>query len=221
MKVLVIEDQPELARFLKKGLESESIIVDVAHDGEEGIRLALLMVYDIIILDLHLPKVDGFTVATKIRDKKKNLPIVVLSGETDIDMKVKMLTICDDYVVKPFSLKEMVARLRAVRKRGRVVYADVLEVGDLRMDTRAYRVTRAGKEIHLRNKEFGLLKYLLENRGIVVSRSMILDNVWDMNVDPLTNTVDVHIRNLRKKVDEGYGKKLIISVPKRGYKIDG
>lgn len=221
MKVLVIEDQPELARFLKKGLESESIVVDVAHDGEEGIRLALLMVYDIVVLDLHLPKVDGHTVATRIREKKKNLPIVVLSGETDIDMKVKMLTVCDDYVVKPFSLKEMVARLKAVRKRGRVVYSDVLEVGDLRMDTQAYKVTRGGKELHLRNKEFGLLKYLLENKGIVVSRSMILDNVWDMNVDPLTNTVDVHIRNLRKKVDENFAKKLIISVPKRGYKIDG
>lgn len=221
MKILVIEDSPQLAAFLKEGLESDAIVVDIAHDGEEGVRLALLMVYDIILLDLGLPKTDGLTVANKIRDKKKDLPIVVLSGETDIDIKVNLLSVCDDYVVKPFSLKELIARLRMVRKRGRIMYPNILEVGDLRLDPYAHKVTRAGREITLRNKEFALLKYLMEHKGMVVSRSMILDNVWDMNIDPLTNTVDVHIRNLRQRIDRTFPKKLITSIHKRGYKIDG
>ncbi len=221
MKVLVIEDSSSMLTLLKQGLQSHSIVVDTAADGEEGIKLALFMVYDVVILDLGLPKAEGFAVAQRIKEKKRDLPIVVLSGDTRLEVKVQLLGICDDFIVKPCPLEELVARLYAVHKRGKVMYPAILEVDDLRLDPNAHKVTRGGKEIALRNKEFALLMYLMQHKGQVVSRTMMLENVWDMNVDPFTNTVDVHIRNLRERIDRRFAKKLITCIPKRGYKIDG
>ena len=220
MKVLVIEDEVEISKFVKKGLEAEAFVVDVALDGEEGVRLAIINTYDAVVLDFYLPKMNGMEVAKRIRESKKSLPIIVLTVEIDIENKVEMLSLCDDYITKPFSLRELVARLRALHRRGEVVHDKVLEVGDLYMDVNAYQVTRAGKPIELRNKEFALLEYFMRNSGIVLSRGMILENVWDMNVDPFTNTVDVHIRLLRQKIDDGFRKKLIKTIPKRGYKLE-
>ncbi len=218
MKVLLIEDEKEIAEFIKKGLEAESWVVDVVHDGEQGAQLALLNPYEVIILDFYLPKMNGLEVAKRIRQSKKLLPIIALTIEPDVDIKVKMLALCDDYVTKPFFLKELIARLKAVQRRGKITpYSDILEAADLRMDVKAYRVTRAGKPIKLRNKEFSLLEYFMRNPGVVLSRSIILENVWDMNTDPFTNTVDVHVQSLRKKIDSKFKNKLIQTIPKRGY----
>jgi len=133
---------------------------------------------------------------------------------------VQMLELCDDYVTKPFSLEELIARMHAVFRRRKIVQGNVFVIGDLRMDTSKYQVTRKGKPIMLRNKEFSLLEYFMQNEGLVLSREKILEKVWDMNTDPFTNTVDVHIRCLRGKIDEGYKKKLIHTVPRRGYKLE-
>ena len=220
MKVLLIEDEADIVCFVKKGLEAESFVVDTASDGEEGARLALSNPYDVVVLDIYLPKLNGIGVAKKIRERKKSLPIIVLTVEPDVETKVEMLALCDDYVTKPFSLKELIARLRAITRRGAVSSEDILKVGDLCLDVKAYRVSRANKKINLRNKEFALLEYFMRNPDVVLSRGMILENVWDMNADPFTNTVDVHIRLLRKKIDDGFKKKLIKTVPKRGYKLE-
>jgi len=220
MKVLVIEDEVEISKFVKKGLEAELFTVDVAHDGEEGVQLALINTYDAIVLDFYLPKLNGMEVAKRIRERKQSLPIIVLTVEIDVENKIEMLSLCDDYLTKPFSLRELVARLRALQRRGKTIQDDVLEVGDLCMDVNAYRVTRASKSIELRNKEFALLEYFMRNPGIVLSRGMILENVWDTNIDPFTNTVDVHVRLLRQKIENGFKRKLIKTVPKRGYKLD-
>ena len=220
MKVLVIEDEVEISKFIKKGLEAEAFVVDVAFDGEEGVQLAVINVYDVIILDFYLPKMNGMKVARRIRESKESVPIIVLTVEIDIENKVEMLSLCDDYITKPFSLQELIARIRAITRRGVLIQNDLLEVGDICMDVKAYKVSRAGKSIELRNKEFALLEYFLRNPGIVLSRGMILENVWDMNVDPFTNTVDVHIRLLRQKIDNDFRKKMIKTVPKRGYKLE-
>ena len=219
MKVLIIEDDAQVLKFVQRGLEAESVIVDTAMDGPSGVRQALLEFYDIVLLDLRLPEIDGYEVAKRIREKKKHLPIMILSAEAHIDMKVKLLGICDDYMTKPYSFKELFARIKTIIKRGVIVYSDIIEVGELRMDCKRFIVTRKGRELHLRNKEFSLLKYLMQHAGLVLSRTMILDHVWDMNINPMTNTVDVHIRNLRQKVDAGFKKQMIRSVPKRGYKL--
>lgn len=219
MKILVIEDEPGIAAFIRKGLTAECFVVDVATDGLEGAKMALMHPYDAVILDLHLPGMHGKQVAERIREHKQSLPILVLSVDADLDEKVGLLGYCDDYVTKPFSLKELVARVRAVLRRSPIVQGDILEVGDLRLDARSCRVYRGGAEITLRNKEFALLEFLMRHAGTVLSRHTILEHVWDMNVDPFTNTVDVHIRQLRKKIDKSYTTKLIHTIPRRGYMI--
>ncbi len=218
MKILIIEDEIGISNFLKKGLESELCIVDTANTGEAGIELAHQNTYDVIILDFHLPDMLGSEISNLIRKKKPSIPILVLSVERNMDIKVDMLSICDDYMTKPFSLRELIVRLRALTRRGEVLSGDILKIGDLIIDTRRYAVTLNRKTISFRNKEFALLEYLARNNGIVVSREMILEHVWDMNTDPFTNTVDTHIRLLRKKL-ENDGYVFIHTVPKRGYRF--
>jgi two-component system copper resistance phosphate regulon response regulator CusR len=218
MKILVIEDEGGIATFLKKGLEAEICVVEVASTGETGINLAHMNSYDAIVLDFHLPDMLGSEISARIREKKPSIPILVLSVERDMDIKVDMLSICDDYMTKPFSLRELVVRLRALTRRGEVLHGTVLQTGSLILDTRKHIVTLDGKVISLRNKEFSLLEYLMRNDNIVVSREMMLEYVWDMNTDPFTNTVDTHIRLLRKKL-ESKKHRFIHTVPKRGYRF--
>ena len=218
MKILIIEDELNIANFLKRGLEAELCVVDVALTGQSGIALANINQYDVIVLDFHLPDMLGSEISVSIRKRKPSIPILVLSVEHNIDIKVDMLSICDDYMTKPFSIRELVVRLRALTRRGEVIHGDILKAGSLIVDCARHVATLNGKEIFLRNKEFSLLEYLMRNQDIVLSREMMLEHVWDMNTDPFTNTVDTHIRLLRKKL-EGPKRSFIHTVPKRGYRF--
>lgn len=218
MKILIIEDEKDIANFTKKGLGAELFVVDVANTGAKGVTLACRNSYDAVILDFHLPDMKGSEVSSAIRKCNPSTPILVLSVEQDMDIKVDMLSICDDYMTKPFSLRELVVRLRALARRGEVLHGDILKAGNLMLDSTKYTVTLSEKPIELRNKEFCLLEYLMRNKDIVLSREMMLEHVWDMNTDPFTNTVDTHIRLLRKKL-ENKKRKFIHTVPKRGYRF--
>lgn len=218
MKVLVIDDEVQLVQILKKGLALHHCVVDIATSGKEGVMRARSNHYDVIILDYCLGDMRGDEVATLIRTYKSTIPILVLSREESIQVKVSMLSVCDDYVTKPFSFSELVARLHALVRRGAVVQQDVLTAGPLVLDARRYTVSLYGRMVVFRNREFALLEYLMRNQGIVLSRETILTHVWDMNADPFTNTVDTHIRLLRKKLDTP-GVVFIHTLPKRGYQF--
>lgn len=216
MKILVIEDEPEIATFIKRGLEAELCVVEIASTGARGVALGQMNSYDAIVLDFHLPDMIGTEISAEIRKHKPSVPILVLSVECNMDIKLGMLSVCDDYMTKPFSIRELAVRLRALNRRGEVLHGNVLQVGGLILDCTKYAVMLDGKFITLRNKEFTLLEYLMRNEGIVLSREMMLEHVWDMNTDPFTNTVDTHIRLLRKKL-ENKKHTFIQTVPKRGY----
>lgn len=218
MKILLIEDETNMRTFIKKGLQAELFIVEAAATGKEGIAMAHANHYDAVILDFHLPDMTGLQVVQAIRKAKPSLPVMVLSVEVDIDVKVEMLSICDDYVTKPFLLKEIAIRLHALSRRGTMLTENILRQGDVELDTNRHLVTLGGKPLQLRNKEFALLEYFIKNSGVVLSREMILERVWDMNIDLFTNTVDVHVRLLRKKI-HSKNKEYIHTVPKRGYKF--
>ncbi len=218
MKILLIEDETDITAFVKKGLGAELCVVESSSTGERGIALARANAYDAVILDFHLPDMTGDQVSAEIRKIKPSLPILVLSVERSMDIKVDMLSICDDYMTKPFSLRELNVRLRALTRRGEVLHGEVLTSGDLVLDSSKHQVTLSGVVIPLRNKEFALLEYFMQHEDIVLSREMILDHVWDMNADPFTNTVDTHVRLLRKKL-EIKRHIFIHTVPKRGYKF--
>lgn len=219
MKILLIEDEVDLQNFIKKGLKAEMCIVEAAATGKEGIALARQNTYDAVVLDFHLPDMTGAEVCAKVRSFKPSVPILVLSVEASMDIKIGMLSSCDDYMTKPFSLRELLVRLRALTRRGQVIHTETLAVGDLEMDLVKHTLMFKGKLVALRNKEFALLEYFMKNPEVVLSREMILEHVWDMNADPFTNTVDVHVRLLRKKLHTGK-KSYIHTVPKRGYKFD-
>ncbi len=218
MKILIIEDEVDIATFLKKGLAAEMCVIDIAPSGKEGIGLARINEYDAIVLDFHLGDMTGAEISAAIRAHKPSIPILVLSVERDMDIKVDMLGICDDYMTKPFSLRELTVRLHALTRRGAVTRSPVLTAGDLVLDSRKYTVMLDGVCVPLRHKEFALLEYLMQHNDIVLSREMILAHVWDMNADPFTNTVDTHIRLLRKKL-ENENRVFIHTVPKRGYRF--
>lgn len=220
MKILIIEDESDIARFLKKGLEAELCIVELASTGGRGVALAQSNAFDVIVLDFHLPDMRGDEVSATIRKHKPSIPILVLSVERNMDIKLDMLSICDDYMTKPFSLRELIVRLRALTRRGEILHGDILKSGDLMLDSRKHLITLAGKPIPLRNKEFALLEYFMQHEDVVLSREMILEYVWDMNTDPFTNTVDTHIRLLRKKL-ESKKRVFIHTIPKRGYRFLG
>jgi DNA-binding response OmpR family regulator len=218
MKVLLIEDDVGIASCLKKGLATEHCVADIAPCGKTGITLAQLNDYDAIVLDFHLGDMKGDAVSTAIRTSKPSIPILVLSVETGVDRKVDMLSICDDYMTKPCDIKELSARLHALVRRGAIVHEEIIIAGPLVLDSHRYVVTLDGVPVVFRNKEFALLEYLMRHRDMVLSREMILSHVWDMNADPFTNTVDTHIRLLRKKL-ETPERIFIHTVPKRGYRF--
>lgn len=218
MRALVVEDDPSVAGFLEKGLNEASYAVDVATDGPEGARLACMGVYDIVILDLMLPGKDGLGVLRDLRERGIHTPVICLTARDDVDDRIKGLDAgADDYLAKPFSFPELLARVRALLRRGREVVDNPLRVADLAVDVMARSVHRAARRIELSPNEYALLEYLIRHAGQVVSRTMILDRVWGVRHNPQTNVVDVHINRLRKKVDHGFDKPLIHTIRGVGY----
>ncbi|MCC6389966.1 MAG: response regulator transcription factor [Bryobacterales bacterium] len=220
MRILVIEDEKRIADFLGRGLESAGYAVDVAHDGQTGLNLSHNADYDLIILDLMLPDMDGLDVLEKVRNRKVSPPVLILSARNAVDDRVKGLELgADDYLVKPFAFVELLARVRALLRRGQPI-PERLQVGDLVLDCLRRKVARAGQNVDLAPKEFSILEYMMRNPGRPLSRTMIVEHVWDMDYDGLTNIVDVYIRHLRSKIDEGYQTRLIHTVRGIGYMLD-
>lgn len=220
MRILVVEDDVALASFLRKGLEAEHYAVDVALDGEQAGCLACEGDYDLMLLDLNLPKLDGMTVMARARTKRPSLLILVLTGRCGLEDRVKALDQgADDCLLKPFSFSELMARVRAIMRRPKISTPTVLRVADLELDRVERTVRRGGRQIELTSKEFGLLEYLLRNTGRRVTRNMIVEHVWNLSFDTGTNVVDVYINYLRKKVDSGYPRKLIHTVRGVGYEL--
>jgi heavy metal response regulator len=218
MRILVVEDERKIAEFVKKGLKAEGYAVDTAADGEEGRFMAGTGDYDLILLDLRLPKMDGITLCRTLRAEKYAGPILMLTARDTVKDKVLGLDSgADDYLTKPFDFEELLARVRALlRKRG-AGEPTRLQADDLVMDLVAHTVERGSKPIALTPKEFSLLEYLLRNAGAVVSRAMIAEHVWDIHFDSFTNVIDVSVNHLRSKVDRDFPKKLIHTVRGRGY----
>jgi len=222
VRILLVEDNRALSRSLRQGLEEEGYAVDVAYDGDEAAFKAEATDYDAIILDLMLPKQDGFSLIKRWREKQISTHILVLTARGALDDKVKGLDLgADDYLTKPFELDELLARLRALVRRGHKVKSAVLKVFDLEIDTAAHSVKRGGKELHLTPREYGLLEFLAYNRGKVVTRTMIWDHLYDENDESTSNVVDVYIRYLRNKVDKGFDPPLILTRWGEGYMMRG
>lgn len=220
MRLLVVEDEKRIAGFLSRGLESAGYAVDVAGDGKSAIEHVQGTDYDLIILDLMLPDTDGLKVLERIRNRKASPPVLILSARGGVDDRVKGLEVgADDYLTKPFAFVELLARVRALLRRGQPL-PERLQVGDLVLDCIRRRVSRAGETIDLAPKEFSILEYLMRNRGRPLSRTMIVEHVWDMDYDGLTNIVDVYIRHLRSKIDDRFPLKLIHTVRGIGYMLD-
>ncbi len=220
MRILVVEDEKAVANFVKKGLESEQYAVDVTTEGEEARFMAEEFDYDLIVLDLNLPGVDGLEVLRQVRAKKPSLPILVLTVRNRVEDRVKGLDRgADDYLSKPFSFSELSARVRALLRRSGRPSELTLRVADLELGRVERTVKRAERRIELTPKEFSLLEYLMRNAGRRVTRAMIIEHVWNFTFDTMTNVVDVYINYLRKKVDEGFDRKLIHTVRGVGYQL--
>ena len=221
MVILVVEDEVKITRFIKKGLEMEHYTVEVAYDGEEGLSKAEINNYDLIILDIMLPKMDGFEVCKKLREAKIETPIIMLTARNMIDDKIKGLDAgADDYLIKPFAFGELLARIRALLRREKTVKSTKLQVGDLVIDPANHEVARNGKEISLSSKEYRLLDYMMRRPGHVCTRTMIGEHIWGYNFTDDSNVIDVYISYLRKKIDTGFKAKLIHTVRDIGYKIE-
>ena len=222
MRILVVDDDQPLASFIRKGLEAEHYAVDTAHDGENAKYMLQDTEYDLAVLDLNLPKLDGMAVLREIRPQRPNLPVLVLTARSHVDDRVQTLDAgADDCLNKPFSYTELSARVRALLRRGRSSTESLLQVSDLQMDRVQRKVERAGKPIELSSKEFNLLEYLMRNEGRRLTRSMIIEHVWNLTFDTTTNIVDVYINYLRKKIDEPFPFKLIKTVRGVGYELTG
>lgn len=220
MRILLIEDESKVASFVKRGLTAERYAVDVAADGKEGLEFAMSFQYDLIILDLMLPGLDGNAVLRRIRAVDTKVPVLILTARDAVQDKVSNFEAgADDYLTKPFAFAELQVRVKALLRRGPVNRASTVRLRDLELDRLSQQVKRAGKRIELTTKEYSLLEYLMSNAGRVLSRNMIIEHVWDESFDGLTNVVDVYIRHLRKKVDDSYECKLIHTVRGVGYAV--
>jgi DNA-binding response OmpR family regulator len=217
MRILLVEDEQNVAAFIKKGLEEEFYTVEVAIDGEEGLNIATTANYDLIILDLMLPKINGIELCKRLRNSGIKTPILMLTALDAVVKKVEGLESgADDYLTKPFAYSELLARIKALLRRTADQISE-LALDDLRMDLLSRRVFRGDREIILTPKEFSLLEYMLRNKGRVLSRTQILENIWGYNFDPGSNTVDVHIKFLREKIEKGHTTRLIHTVRSAGY----
>jgi two-component system OmpR family response regulator len=219
MRILLVEDDLNIASFILKGLKEAGFAVDHAANGEDGLDLVLNEPYDAAIIDIMLPKLDGLTLIEELRRKKINTPVIILSAKRSVDDRIKGLqTGGDDYLTKPFSFSELLARVEAlIRRATRTTEPSRLHVGDLSMDLLTREIERAGKKIDLQPREFALLEYLMRSAGRVVSKTMILEHVWDYNFDPQTNVVDVLVCRLRDKVDRDFMEKMIHTIRGVGY----
>ena len=222
MRVLIIEDEHKIARALKKALEQETYAVDVSYDGDDGYAMATTEPYDIAIIDRMIPgKYDGLAIVKAMRETKIHTPVLLLTAMGSLQDRTTGLDGgADDYLVKPFALEELLARVRALLRRPAEQQANVLTVGDLSLDTVSYSVKRGNKEISLTSKEFSLLEYLLRNPGRPLSKDVIISHVWDYDADILPNTVEVYIKYLRNKIDEPFKMKLIHTIRGFGYKLE-
>ncbi|WP_308446299.1 two-component system response regulator RppA [Caldilinea sp.] len=220
MRVLVVEDEPKIAAFLKRGLEENAYAVDVARDGEEGLAWAQAFPYDLIILDIMLPKLDGVTLCRRLRAEGNRANILMLTAKDDIEDRVAGLDAgADDYLVKPFAFRELLARLRALQRRGGEQRTTRLQVADLVLDLVSHQAMRGGRTIELTAKEFALLEFLMRHPNQTLSRTVIAEHVWDYDFYNQSNVVDVYIRYLRKKIDDPFNLKLIQTVRGMGYRL--
>jgi DNA-binding response OmpR family regulator len=220
MRILLVEDESKVAGFVKRGLVAERYAVDVAPDGKQGLDFAMTYQYDLIILDLGLPELDGNTVLKRVRTVDTKVPVLILTARDAVQDKVSNFEAgADDYLTKPFAFAELQVRVKALLRRGPVNRASTVRLRDLELDRLSQQVKRGGKRIELTIKEYALLEYLMSNQGRVLSRNMIIEHVWDESFDGLTNVVDVYIRHLRKKVDDQYEYKLIHTVRGVGYAV--
>ena len=221
MKILLIEDDTETGKYITKGLDENGYTLDYAKDGNEGLYLAMNNSYDLIIIDRMLPKIDGLSIIKMLRAAEKSMPILILSALGDVDEKVEGLKAgADDYLAKPYAFSELLARIEALLRRGKETSEHILQAGSLKINLENYTVTRNGQKIELKPREFRLLEYLVRHKGQIITRTMLLENVWDYNFDPQTNIIDVHISRLRSKIDKGFDKELIKTIRGIGYKIE-
>lgn len=221
MRLLVVEDENKTADYLCKGLQESGFVVDVAREGEDGLHLATQYHYDLIILDIMLPKMDGFTIITKLRRLNPEVRVIFLTARGDVEDRVKGLELgADDYLAKPFAFSELLARIRTLLRRGNAIPLDNLCVADLKVDVVKHKAMRGAQRLDLTPKEFALLVLLLQRKGEVLSRTLIAECVWDINFDCDTNVVDVSIRRLRQKVDDPFDNKLIHTIRGMGYLIE-
>ena len=218
MRILIVEDEKKVAGFIKRGLKEENYSVDVAFDGEQGHFQATTNDYDLIILDVMLPKIDGISLCRKLREEGFLAPVLMLTAKDTVKDKVVGLDSgADDYLAKPFDFEELLARIRALLRKGGQQIPNKLQVADLVLDMVTHKTARAGKEIILTSKEYAFLEYLMRNAGSIVTRTSISEHVWDIHFDTLTNVIDVYVNYLRRKVDDGHKKKLIHTIRGRGY----
>ncbi len=220
MRLLLVEDEEKVAGFVVRGLEAERFAVDVASDGRGAVEMATIYQYDLIILDLMLPGLHGTEVLRQIRQHNQHVPVLILTARDALSDKVEHFELgADDYLTKPFAFVELLVRVKALLRRGAVSRSNLLRVADLELDRLSQQVKRAGQRIELTGKEYALLEYLMLNAGRVLSRTMIIEHVWDQSFDGATNIVDVYVRHLRNKIDESYDRKLIRTVRGVGYAI--
>ena len=222
MRILLVEDEKRIASFIARGLREAHYVVDVAIDGEQGLFMAEVNEFNIIILDIMLPKLDGVSLCRQLRERKINVPILMLSALGSVDDKVRGLNYgADDYLAKPFAFKELLARVQTLLRRNTPNKKGILVIGDIELDQLAYKVRRQGREISLTSKEYALLEYLMINPGKLITRTMISEHVWHADFDTFTNVIDVYVNHLRKKIDKDFKKQLIHTVRGSGYVMKG
>lgn len=221
MRILIVEDEPKTAAFLTKGLGEHGFVVDVVKNGRDGLHAARTQAYDLAILDVMLPGCDGWTILGELRKSGSQMPVLFLTAKDAVADRVKGLELgADDYLVKPFAFSELLARVRTILRRGTARQPETVRVADLEIDLLKHKVQRDGQRLDLSPKEFALLSLLMRRAGEVLSRTLIAEQVWDMNFNSDTNVVDVHIRRLRAKVDDPFPKKLIHTVRGAGYVLE-
>lgn len=220
MKILIIDDERAISEFIKVGLEAKLFNVEIAYDGERGAFLGRTGNYDLIILDYNLPKLNGAEVLSEIRQEKKHIPVIMLTVKSEMITKKEIFDLgVDDYLTKPFLFEELFLHIQAVLRRPGKIEGDIYKIDNLTLSTKTNIVRRGGRELYLTRREFTLLEYLMKHRGQIISRQQILEQVWDYNADPFSNSVEAHITSLRRKLNINKSRNLIFNFPGRGYKI--